>query len=280
MIIDMRVRPPFGTFLNDGILYEPTSLEAGANMFRCAASEAALKQDMALFIQEMDEAGIDKVVSPVRVTNGGNNEVVAELLKRYPQRIIGMAGINPLDDINQSLDAIDKFVVNGDFTGVNIEPGFTPTPYAIDGLTCDDRIIYPIYEKCQKEGKTVLLSFGGMCHWGLNKFNPEQLDRVCADFPQMKIIIAHGGYPYIPQVFWIAQRRGNLWIQPDLYAVAGSGSSYIEAAKYFLQGKILFGSAYPACPLKKAVELYQAFHMDKEIYEQVMGQAALAALGL
>jgi len=276
----MRCRPPYGTFLKDGILYDVPSLEGTAKMFRCEVSPAALQQNIDLFIKEMDEAGIDKAVAPVRVTNNGKNEIVAELLKKYPTRIIGMAGINPLDDIVESLETIDKYVVHGDFTGVNIEPGFTPTPNAIDGLTCDDRIIYPIYEKCQQEGKTVLISFGGMCHWGINKFNPEQIDRVCADFPKLRIIIAHGGYPYIPEVFWVAQRRGNLWIQPDLYVAAGGGSSYIEAAKYFLQGKILFGSAYPACSLKKAVELYKEFNMDKDIYDQVMGDAAAVALGL
>ena len=281
MVVDMRVRPPFGTFLNDSILYNETSLRNMNAMFKAEPSLAAIQKSMDMFLREMDAAGVDKIVAPVRTTNGADsNDVTAELIACYPERIIGMVGINPLDDVEKSLEAIDKYVVQGNFTGVNIEPGFVPEPFAINGLTCDDHLIYPIYEKCQKEGKTVLLSFGGMCHWGIGNFKPEQLDRVCADFPKMRIIIAHGGYPYIHEVLWIAQRRGNLWIQPDMYVAAGGGSSYIEAAKFFLRGKILFGSAYPAISLQKAVELYQAFDLDEDVYKQIMGDAAAVALGI
>lgn len=280
MIIDMRCRPPFGSFMEDGILYTQETIVGSASVFECTPSKAALKKDMGQFIREMDAAGIDKAVAPVRVTNNGKNEIVAELLKEYPDRIIGMAGINVLDEIQVSLSSIDKYITHGNFSGVNIEPGFTPTPNAINGLTCNDRIIYPIYEKCQAENIPVLLSFGGMCHEGIDKFNPEMLDQVLRDFPKMKVIIAHGGYPWIPQIFWIAQRRGNLWISPDLYVMAGGGSMYIEAAKYFLKGKILFGSAYPACSMEKAIEFYKNFNMSKDIYEQVMGGAAIKALNL
>lgn len=280
MIIDMRCRPPFGSFLDDGVMFDPDVLDVCGKTYGTYAPKAALNRDITQFIQEMDDAGIDKAVAPVRITRNGNNSVIAELLKTYPDRIVGMLGINGLDNIQDSLDAIDQYITKGNYTGVNIEPGFTPEAYAKNALTCDDHLYYPIYEKCQKEGITVLLSFGGLCHEGLSNFMPETLDRVLADFPKLRVIIAHGGYPWIPQVFWIAQRRENLWISPDIYIIAGGGSMYIEAARYFLKGKILFGSAYPACNLEQAVKFYKNFNMDKETYDQVMGEAAAVALGL
>lgn len=280
MIIDMRCRPPFGSFLEDGIMFDPNILEACGQTYDTSAPKAALNRDITQFIQEMDEAGIDKAVAPVRITRNGDNAIVAELLKLYPERIIGMLGINGLDDPQYSLDLIDQYVVKGDFTGINIEPGFTPTPFSKNALTCNDKHYYPIYEKCQQEGKTVLLSFGGLCHDTLSNFSPEMLEQILADFPKLRVIVAHGGYPWIPQIFWLAQRRENLWISPDIYVTAGGGSMYIEAAHYFLKGKILFGSAYPACNLKQAVKFYKDFDMNETIYNQVMGEAAAIALGL
>ena len=280
MIIDMRCRPPFGTYMQDGVLYDPDSIRSFSKLMNTKPSEAALKRDLDLFFKEMDEAGIDKAVAPVRVTCNGKNEVAADMIQKYPDRFIALLGINAMDDIQYSLDMIDKYVVHGDFAAVSVEPGFTPEPYAKDGLTCDDKLYYPIYEKCQKEGKSVLISFGGMCHEGIDKFSPETLDKVLRDFPKLKVIICHGGFPWIPQVFWIAQRRGNLYISPDMYVAAGGGDQYIQAARYLLQGKILFGSAYPACSMKKAVELYNEFNMEEHIYKQIMGEAAIEALGL
>ena len=280
MIIDMRVRPPFGTFFQDLALYTEQGLNGSAAMFKTEVPASAKERNIELFIQEMNAAGVDKVVAPVRATSNGKNEVIAELLKLYPEKFVGMAGINPLDDIMVSLNTIDEYVVNGDFTGVNIEPGFTPVPFAKDGLHCNDRIVYPIYEKCEKENKPVMLSFGGLCHEGLHNFRPEDLDQVLADFPKMRVIISHGGFPHIPQVFWIAQRRRNLWIGADVYTFAGGGSQYIEAAKYFCQNRICYGSGYPILSLKKALDLYESFNMDETIKEQVLGKAAELALGL
>lgn len=280
MIIDMRCRPPFGSFLDDGVMFDPDVLNICGETYDTYAPQAALNRSIEQFIQEMDQAGVDKAVAPVRVTRNGDNAIVAELLKQYPERILGMLGINGLDDTQYSLDLIDQYVINGDFTGINIEPGFTPTPFAENALTCDDHLYYPIYEKCQSDGITVLLSFGGLCHGSLSNFKPEALDKMLADFPKLRVIIAHGGYPWIPQVFWTAQTRNNLWISPDIYIIAGGGSMYIEAARYFLKGKILFGSAYPACNLEQAINFYKAFNMDKDTYDQVMGEAAAIALGL
>jgi len=280
MKIDMRVRPPYGTFLKDLALYTEEGLQGCATMFKTEVPQAAQERSIELFIREMDEAGVDKVVAPVRATSNGKNEVIAELLKLYPGRFVGMAGINPLDDICYNLSVIDQYVVNGDFTGINIEPGFTPEPFAKDGLHCNDRIIYPIYEKCEKEGKTVMLSFGGLCHEGLYNFHPEDLDQILADFPKMRVVISHGGYPYLPQVFWIAQRRQNLWIGADVYAFAGGGSQYVEAARHFCQNRICYGSGYPIVSLQKAIDLYDSFNMDEDTYAQVMGKAAELALGL
>lgn len=281
MIVDMRCRPPFGTFMDDGILWQKDVLIAKSrNVYKCEASPAAVERSMDLFIQEMNEAGVDKVVAPVRVTNGGKNEVVAELLKQYPDRIASFAGVNPFDGIDAVMETIDKYVVHGDFIGVTVEPGFIPTPNAINGLTCDDHILYPIYEKCQSENIPILIAHGGLCHYRLNKFKPEMLDQVLIDFPKMKTIIAHGGYPYVSEVCWIAQKRGNLWLEPDVYVAAAGGRGYIDAARYFLQGKVMFGTAYPACTFKRGIELYEAMNMEKELYDQVMGDAAAELLGL
>jgi len=280
MRIDMRCRPPFGSFLNDTSLYSPTDgVPLGTQWYSkevidAASPESAIKMNMDLLIQEMDEAGIDKIVAPVRASDGGNNDVCEMLLEQYGNRVVGMAGIEPMDSVEKSLAEIEKHVVKGRFTGVAIEPGFSPIP-----MHCDDGQIYPVYEKCQENKIPVLLSFGGKCHKDLANFKPDMLDRVTQDFPDLTIILVHGGFPYVSEVCWLGMFRPNLYIAPDCHLLSAGGSAYVEAAKYYLKDKILFGSAYPIFPIKRMVEIYEEM-FPKELLPRVMGDNAAKALGL
>lgn len=68
MIIDMRCRPPFGSFLDDGVMFDPDVLNICGETYDTYAPQAALNRSIEQFIQEMDQAGVDKAVAPVRVT--------------------------------------------------------------------------------------------------------------------------------------------------------------------------------------------------------------------
>lgn len=73
MIIDMRCRPPFGGFLNPVLcdLYITDAIVAFSKRFGMVPTVAVMEKNMALFIQEMDEAGVDKAVVPIRITPVG-----------------------------------------------------------------------------------------------------------------------------------------------------------------------------------------------------------------
>ncbi len=278
MRIDMRCRPPFGSFLKDTSLYSPSDgVPLGTQWYsrevlQADSPESALKMNMDLLIREMDEAGIDKIVAPVRASDGGDNKVCEALLEQYGDRVIGMAGIEPMDPVSKSIEEIDQHVLEGRYTGVAIEPGFSPVP-----MQCDDGRIYPVYEKCQANNIPVLLSFGGKCHKDLANFKPDMLDRVTQDFPDMTIILVHGGFPYISEVCWLAMFRPNLYISPDCHLLSAGGSAYVEAAQYYLKDKILFGSAYPIFPIQKMVELYEQ-KFPAELLDAVMGNNAAKVL--
>ena len=63
-------------------------------------------------MQEMDEAGVDMGVVPVRTADGVSNDDVLGLLEDYPGRFIVMAGIDPTTGILNALQDIDKYTVN------------------------------------------------------------------------------------------------------------------------------------------------------------------------
>lgn len=63
---------------------------------------------------------------------------------------------DPDEPIEVSLKEIDKYVVNGPFHGIVLEPGYCkPEP-----LCCDDRHLYPIYIEVQGRVGSYLASVG------------------------------------------------------------------------------------------------------------------------
>lgn len=113
-------------------------------------------------------------------------------------------------------------------------------------MYCDDRRIYPVYEYCERHGIPVLLMGGGGNGPDLSHSNPEHIDRVCGEFPNMTVINTHGGYPWVQQICFTAFKRPNLYLCPDMYMYNIPGvSDYVMAANTFLQDRFVFGHGLP-----------------------------------
>jgi predicted TIM-barrel fold metal-dependent hydrolase len=75
--------------------------------------------------------------------------------------------------------------------------------------------------------------------------NPMELDDVAIDFPDLPIIMAHGGRPlYMEEAFFILRRHRNVWL--DL-----SGIPPLRMLEYFprieeLSTRVLWGTDWPS----------------------------------
>lgn len=186
-----------------------------------------------------------------------------------------MAGIDPSDKY-KAVDEIDRFVVNGPLKGVGIEPGLLPVP-----MYPNDRRIYPIYEKCEAEGIPLLLMAGGGNGPDAGYSAPMIIDQIAADFPKLTIINTHGGYPWVTEILFVAYRRPNVYICPDMYLFNQPGwQDYVTAANFALQDRFLFGTAYPFIPLEAGVEHFKKLPFKPEVLPKVLYQNAVRALKL
>lgn len=287
MIIDMRCRPPFGGFLNPALcdLYITDAIVAFSKRFGMTPTPAVLEKSMDLFIQEMTEAGVDKAVVPIRITPGGlateksdnlhmDNDDLLKLYELYPDKIIGIAGMNLMNP-EIALADIDRYVLNGSCQGVIVEPGFNFQP-----LLPNDDGIYPIYEKCEKNNIPVLISCGGYTAPSYEFHKPCYIEDVAKTFPKLKISLGHAAWPWTTEIAHVTFKYDNLYISPDLYLMNAPGSQdYIAAANYFIPEKILYGSAYPVAGMKDAIELHK--RLISEMYiDDVLGNNAARFFGM
>ncbi len=276
-IIDMRVRPPYKSFMDCHLyqnVHKPSVLNRQSRM-GWNVPPSSIDRSMESFIKEMDEAGITKCVAPVRkVTNGVNDDVVS-LVNEYPDRFIGIIDVHPKDG-DAAIEEIERYVVDGNCTGITMELGCR---HVKEKMYVDDKSVYPIYEYCQNNRIPLILMYGGGSSW--EYYPMSALEQVCIDFPELTIISSHGGWPRVRDMCHLATRFPNVYISTDFYLVDYFCSQdYVTAANYILQDQIIFGTAYPIISFQDAIDGYLRSGIRQEILPKVMYSNAARALGL
>lgn len=274
-IIDFRYRPPYRSFL-DTIMYRDLGRAAACSeKFGMFQPESVAKRSFELSLKELDEAGISQAVIAGRKVQPFigviDNQDIADLQKAYPERFIGMAGIDP-SDMGQAMEEFEHFVTEEGLRGIVLEPGLLKNPMFVD-----DEALFPLYERCEKSHVPVMMMVGSNCGPDIEYSMPVHPERVAKAFPGMKIVLAHGGWPWVTQIIQVAYRYKNICLLPDLYLFHAPGAGeYITAANYILRDQLLFGSAYPYMPLKEAAEYFQNGLLGPEALEKFMHENAEA----
>lgn len=277
MIIDFRLRPPYGDFLRTA-QYDLKRNAAVSRRFGMwqAASVAHLSMD--LFFEEMDRAGIAQAVLPGRVSAVFGNVSCAcmrELFEKWPGRFVGFAGVDLLD-YESAFRVMEDEVLQGPFAGLNIEPLFTYSR----PMFVDDRRLYPIYEQASAKGIPLLVMSGGFGDVPQEYNHPSHLETVATDFPDLVMVSPHACWPFSRELIQIALRKRNIYIEPDIYSMGlPCWEDYILAAKTILQDQFLFGSAHPTLPMEGCVDFYRKQGFSEEVWRKIMWENARRVIG-
>jgi predicted TIM-barrel fold metal-dependent hydrolase len=293
-IIDFRCRPPMAA---QKLIFD---LKLGrlkwSNRFICPPAQATLPsmykvgtdEGLDLLYREMTEAGIDEIVVPGRnlsnppkavVKESGitslnvTDEELVELNRRYQGRALGMHGIDAEQPADMIVAGIEKAIKEHGLYGAVLEIGYS-VDEAGRPLQLNDRRFYPIYETMVKLDKPLMLQSGIYAGHDIDANHWPPLDRVMQDFPGLKMILAHGGYPRILDAIALCVKHPSLYISPDIYCFFPGGRLYIEAINQ-LPDQFLFGTAYPFGTFRESIELTLAFPLDREVMANYLyGNAA------
>ena len=135
--------------------------------------------------------------------------------------------------------------------------------------------------QCEDAAIPVIIMAGGSAGPDLSYTQPDHLDRVAADFPNLNIVVSHGGWPWVHQVLHIAFRRSNIYLSPDQYLAQLPGmDDYIKAADGFLADRFLFASSYPFTPVKDYAAWFKRLQIRPESMEKVLYRNAARLLRL
>jgi predicted TIM-barrel fold metal-dependent hydrolase len=134
-----------------------------------------------------------------------------ELAKAYPDRFVFCGGVDPLwQGLSAALEELERQKV--EWNAVSYK--FYQTQYDRSWRADDEKLAYPLYERCLKLGINNVQMHKGIpfAFENIEDLRPNDLQKAARDFPQMTFIIHHLGMPYVDETMNIAGRFPNIWV--------------------------------------------------------------------
>lgn len=214
-------------------------------------------------IIDMDKAGID-----MGITFGLldlDTEYQAEIQKRYPDRIISCAWIDPhkRDGLDEWRHAVEVLGIRG----LKLHGWWQQYPLS------DLELLRPFVDICNENHLPVIVhGMGDNC-----MTTPLQLEVLAQAYPNVNFVMGHGGNVWLPEEgIMVCKRNKNVFID----------TAYMES--YWIQrviaecgaNKINMGSDYPWYYLEPMIEHIKICVPDEKDREWVMGRTIATVFGL
>lgn len=223
------------------------------------------------------ENGVDYAVALGELnplaTSVVTNEAVVALCREEPH-LIPFASINPFLTADLAAE-LDRLVGDLGFRGIKLYP-----PY--QHFYPNDNRLYPLYARAQALGIPVMFHTGSSVFKGtrLKYADPLLLDDVAADFPGLKIVMAHSGRGvWYAQAFLLARLHPNVYME-----VAGLPPH--KLLDYFpdlerVADKVIFGSDWPEVrDIRRNIDAVRALPLRDVTKDKILGLNAARVLGL
>lgn len=114
------------------------------------------------------------------------------------------------------------------------------------GQACTDALYYPLFAECVQLDVPVCLQVGltGPLR-GSETGRPIHIERSALDFPELKIVCGHIGYPWHQEMIAFATKFPNVYIDTSAYKAKRYPTELVEYIKTNGRKKVMFGSNYP-----------------------------------
>lgn len=274
-VIDFRFRPNTPEIIN-GI--------KNSAMFKAACKaigfDARKPQPLEEIVADLDRLGVELGVITGRdceTTYGSpaNNGSVLEFCRKYPNKFVGFWGIDPHKKM-AAVYEIMKVVEEYGMKGIAIDPYLAHMP------ACEARF-YPLYTKCAELDIPVFITMAPPPQVAgalMDYCDPRHVDKVARDFPELTLIMSHGGYPFVNEAIYACLRNANVYMDISEYERAPMVDVYVQAMKSTITDKVLFASAHPFIELADALDAYKHFDFTDEVRNKVMYENARKVLKL
>jgi predicted TIM-barrel fold metal-dependent hydrolase len=271
MVFDMRVSPPELLGLPSGV--------QGFVIHRVEERERPYREGgRQKWLEAMDEAGVTHamLIAPPWYDKRKANEIISSIIREHQGRFIGSISLD-INDGREALQELERCVRELGLQCLLLRP-------CVDRVYANDRKYYPFYAKCAELEIPVSIVVG--MHFSpepvLELGQPLYLDHVACDFPELRIIATHGGWPWVTEAVAVSWKNDNVFIDisgiaPRYIGMSGTGwDPLIQYGDTLLQDKILWGTDWPFLDWKDSLTQCRELPLKEEAKEKWLFKNAKA----
>ena len=241
-------------------------------------------EDMANKYKELDILGVVFSVDTETTTGDlpDSNDYVADIVREYPDQFIGFCNVDPWKG-EIAVNEVERCVRDLGMKGLKLHPvhqRFFP----------NDEHFYPLYEKCVEMDIPVLFHSG---YAGAGSGTPGGsglklkysapipcFDDVAADFPQLTIIMAHPGWPWVDEQIAVTLHKANVYMDLSGWSPRFIPQNLVHECSRRLRDKVLFGSDWPLITPDRWLREFNEWDLSDEVRAKILLENAQKVLKL
>ncbi|MFC7304021.1 amidohydrolase family protein [Streptomyces monticola] len=257
--------------------------DASSAYFKVEGERKPTVAQMAAYYRERDMAAVVFTVDAESATGTPPvpNEEIAETAAAHSDVLIPFASLDPFRGkaaVRQARRLVEEYGVRG----------FKFHP-SIQGFFPNDRLAYGLYEVIEETGTIALFHTGqtgigaGLPGGGgirLKYSNPLHVDDVAADFPHLKIILAHPSFPWQDEALAVATHKPGVHIDLSGWSPKYFPPQLVKYANSLLQDKVLFGSDFPVLTPDRWLADFAKLDIKDHVRPKILKENAVRLLGL
>lgn len=227
------------------------------------------------------------IVCGLQARNGGinvPNEYLAKYVREHEEKLIGFASIDPTyplaeDEFRRGVEALG-------LRGLSLAPAY-------QGIHPMDEYLRPLYDYCEARRLPVLFQGGTYLRSArLAHARPMDLETVALKHPDLVMIVAHLGEPWIDECLALVRKQPNVYA--DLSGLYDRPRrlyhGLLRAQEEFVISKILLASDFPFMTLDEALKRMRNVNdvvkgtslpkVGKDAIDEIIHRESLTVLGL
>lgn len=215
---------------------------------------------VAATLHAMDVAGVERALVSAWVAPRNvliSNDEVAGFVAESGGRFVGVGSVD-LTKPMAAVREVRRCVEQLGFKAIRVLPWLWEVPPT-------DRRFYPVYAACCELDVPFCTQIG---HTGplmpSEVGRPIYLDQVALDFPELRIVAGHIGYPWTDEAVAVATKHEHVYIDTSAYTVRRYPPALVDYLRTHGRTKVLFGTNYPMILPHKALEGLDELGLDAE----------------
>ena len=208
-----------------------------------------------------------------------SNVHIAQAVRDHPDVFVGFGGVDPWKG-RLAVDEARRAAEELGLRGLKFNPGrqhFDPS----------DPRFRPLWSAAQDLGLVCLFHSGmmgagtpGGMGFKLRYANPLLLDDVAADFPELRLISAHPGWPWQDEQLAVVRHKANVWMDLSGWVPRYFPAQLVQHVNSLIQDKALFGSDWPVIDPDRWLREFDQLDIKPSVRPKVLLENARRLLKL